>query len=96
MLTAQMKPGQRVLVSAFADDPLQAIDAHMTLQDMLAPDPATSPADFNQTWGTLAPAALEAPRHRDLDVERYEQCLAESAEYPLLPENAEVIREVIA
>ena len=41
MLATEMKPGKKVLVSQFADDPLQAIDSHLTLQDMVPPDPAT-------------------------------------------------------
>jgi hypothetical protein len=41
MMAGDMKPGKKVVVSEFAEDPLQAIDAHMSLQDMARPDPAT-------------------------------------------------------
>jgi NADPH2:quinone reductase len=41
MLAADMKPGKKVVVSEFAENPLEAIDAHMSLQDMEPPDPAT-------------------------------------------------------
>ncbi|MDP2368199.1 NADPH:quinone oxidoreductase family protein, partial [Rhodoferax sp.] len=41
MLAVDMKPGKKVVVSEFAENPLQAIDTHMSLQDMERPDPAT-------------------------------------------------------
>ena len=33
-----MKPGKKVVVSEFAENPLEAIDRHITLEDMPAPD----------------------------------------------------------
>ena len=35
-----LPPGRRVVVSEFAENPLQAIADHMTLEDVAAPDPA--------------------------------------------------------
>ena len=43
-------------------------------------------ADFNATYASLAPAAIGAPRYAQVDSERYEQCVAETADYPLLRE----------
>ena len=41
-----LKPGRRVVVSEFAESPLEAIDKHLSLQEMPAPDPAKlSPRD---------------------------------------------------
>ncbi len=46
MTTTAMKPGQRVVVSRFADSPLEAIEQCTTLEPMPPPDPATlSPRD---------------------------------------------------
>jgi NADPH:quinone reductase len=36
-----LPPGQRVVVSAFAESPLDAIDKHMALEPMAPPDPST-------------------------------------------------------
>lgn len=45
-MSATLPPGLRVVVSRLADDPLQAIDEHMTLEPVAAPDPATlAPGD---------------------------------------------------
>jgi NADPH2:quinone reductase len=41
MFTAQLKPGKKVLVAEFAENPLEAIDKHLSLHDMAPPDPAT-------------------------------------------------------
>jgi len=53
---------------------------------LLAPDPTTPPASFNQTYSELTPARLVAPQYRELDPERYEQCVTESPDYPMLRE----------
>ncbi len=41
MSPPDLPPGRRVIVSELAEDPLSAIDAHMALVDMPAPDPAS-------------------------------------------------------
>ncbi|HEY3320412.1 MAG TPA: BatA domain-containing protein [Planctomycetota bacterium] len=53
---------------------------------ILAPAPGNDIAAFRATYASLAPAAIDAPRYRDVEVERYEHCVAESTEYPLLRE----------
>ena len=40
MSTPTLPPGKRVLVSAFAETPMEAIENHMTLEDMAPPDTA--------------------------------------------------------
>ena len=80
-----------VIVCGVSRMPPEALDALLgyvrqggTL--LLAPGPATAPADFNKTYTALAPATLDAPRYRELDPERYEQCVTESPDNPLLRE----------
>ncbi len=36
-----MRPGRRVVVAEFGEDPAEAIEQHIFLEDMAAPDPAT-------------------------------------------------------
>ncbi len=40
-----MPPGKRVIVSAFGETPIEALDAHVALENMDAPDPATLQPD---------------------------------------------------
>ncbi len=53
---------------------------------LLAPEPDTPREDFNATYAALAPAALDAPRYHDQDPERYESCVTENPDLPLLRE----------
>jgi NADPH2:quinone reductase len=45
-MNAPLPPGRRVVVAEFGETPLEAIDTHLTLEAMPAPDPATlAPGD---------------------------------------------------
>ena len=41
MSAAEMKPGKKVVVAEFAENPLEAIEKYMSIQDMAPPDPLT-------------------------------------------------------
>jgi NADPH2:quinone reductase len=40
MVSTEMKPGKKVVVAEFAENPLEAIEKFMSIQDMAPPDPA--------------------------------------------------------
>lgn len=45
MQASDLKPGKKVLVTQFGEDPLEAMEQHLALVDMVPPDPAALKAD---------------------------------------------------
>jgi len=50
---------------------------------LLAPGPKADAARFNACFGSIAPATLAAPKHKQINPEQYEQCLVEAIDQAL-------------
>lgn len=50
---------------------------------LLAPGAKADAMRFNESFGRIAPASLTPPNRREIDPERYEQCLVEASDEPL-------------